>query len=334
MKATEESLPVFPPWLRFLSSVISRVMIALAFPLIYGVPLLALYWLFSQPMPDWLFVVAALASPLLLSALVVLVAGVLSLPFHAAVVRAKFPHDLSYPLYAMRRLYGIALCAVIYFRPVFHLLLMVRPFKTLFFRLFGYRGSMDFTVYPDTWIRDLRLLDFGKGVYIANRVTLGTNIVLSTGEIYSDRITIGENTMIGHLAILGPGVSIGSQTELGVRSMIGIGTAIGNKTKIGINVRVDHRCKIGTGVKIANDVSIGFLCSIGDGVVVEEAVRIPKGTMIPSPTVITCQEDVDHLCRAWALPDRQAEEKRGYPDDSRNRIPENGKRDRFSGTES
>ena len=31
------------------------------------------------------------------------------------------------------------------------------------FRIFGYRGSMDFTIYPDTWIRDLPLLDFGEG---------------------------------------------------------------------------------------------------------------------------------------------------------------------------
>jgi len=326
MKTTEESLPVFPPWLCFLSSVISRVMIALAFPLIYGVPLLALYWLFSQPMPGWLFVVAALASPLLLSALVVLVAGVLSLPCHAAVVRAKFPHDLSYPLYAMRRLYGIALCAVIYFRPVFHLVLMVRPFKTLFFRLFGYRGSMDFTAYPDTWIRDLRLLNFGKGVYIANRVTLGTNIVLSSGEIYSDKITVGENTMIGHLAILGPGCSFGKGAEIGVACDLGAGITIGDRTKIGPTAGIDHGCQIGNDVRIGTRSHLGKSCKIADG------VRIPEGAMIPSRTTITCQEDVDRLCQAWALPDRQAEEKRGCPDDTRNRIPGDEKTDRFSGT--
>jgi hypothetical protein len=54
------------------------------------------------------------------------------------------------------------------------------------FRLFGYRGSMKFTVYPDTWIRDLPLLMFGEGAYVSNRATLRTNIVLSNGYARRD----------------------------------------------------------------------------------------------------------------------------------------------------
>jgi hypothetical protein len=49
----------------------------------------------------------------------------------------------------------------------------------LAFRLLGHRGSLDFKVDPDTWIRDLPLRDLGPGAYVSNRATLGTNMVLS-----------------------------------------------------------------------------------------------------------------------------------------------------------
>jgi hypothetical protein len=41
---------------------------------------------------------------------------------------------------------------------------------------------MTFTVYPDSWIRDLPLLPFGQGEYVANPSTIGTNIVLNKGH--------------------------------------------------------------------------------------------------------------------------------------------------------
>ena len=285
----QPDLPSFPPILCLLSLVLSKIMIAGAFPLIHGVPLYFFYWILTLHLPGWVTAVLVLTAPLTFSAMVVLIAGTLSLPCQPAVVRSKYPHDLRYPLYAMRRLYGIALCSVIYFRPVFHLVLLVRPLKALMFRLFGYRGSLDFTVYPDTWIRDLPLLDFGKGVYVANRVTLGSNIVLRSGEIYVDRIVIGQNTTVGHLTLLGPGCRFGKDTEIGVACDLGMGITIGGRTTVGPTSGIDHGCAIGNDVRIGTRSHIGTNCRIGDG------VRLPPGSIVPKRSVITCQQDVEQV---------------------------------------
>ena len=66
-----------------------------------------------------------------------------------------------------------------YCAPAYYLCLSLRPLKALAFRLLGHRGSLDFKVDPDTWIRDLPLRDLGPGAYVSNRATLGTNMVLS-----------------------------------------------------------------------------------------------------------------------------------------------------------
>jgi len=134
----------------------------------------------------------------------VVVAGLLSLPHQFAVKPGKFRRDVSDPRYFHRRLYGLCWTAVYYNKPVYFLCLSIPSLKWLMFRIFGYRGSMDFTVYPDTWIRDLPLLTFEPGAYVSNRATLGTNIVLSNGFLLVNAITLGSNSLVGHLAMLAP----------------------------------------------------------------------------------------------------------------------------------
>ena len=65
------------------------------------------------------------------------------------------------------------------------------PADALALRLFGYKGSLDVTIYPDAWLRDLPLLDLSPGAYVANRATMGTNMVRPDGTILVDRITVG-----------------------------------------------------------------------------------------------------------------------------------------------
>src|SRR5690606_32657555 len=101
-----------------------------------------------------------------------LISGLLSCPFQSAIIPGRFPRDLGESIYARRRLYGLCWTLVYYCKPVYAGWLAVPALKRLLFRLFGYRGPTDFTVYPDTWIRDLPLLHFGSGVYVANRATL------------------------------------------------------------------------------------------------------------------------------------------------------------------
>jgi len=157
------------------------------------------------------------------------------------------------------------------------------------FRAFGYKGSLDFALYADTWIRDLPLLDIGRGVYIANKATLGTNMPLINGKISVNKIAIGEGSLIGHLTKIGPGVSIGSNTEIATDCAIGISSRIGNNVRIGSCVTVEHYTSIGSNVQIGGRCYIGSRCKIGDN------LKIPSGSIIPGPIKLLSQLELDRF---------------------------------------
>ena len=111
----------------------------------------------------------------------------------------------------MRRLYGICWTSVYYFKPVYGIILSIPWSKTIVFRLFGYKGALDISIYPDTWIRDLPMLRVESGAYIANRATLGTNINLVDGNTIIGNITLKKGSMVGHLTKVGMGVTHGER---------------------------------------------------------------------------------------------------------------------------
>lgn len=121
------------------------------------------------------------------------VASVLSLPHQFAVTPGKVRRDVNNPMYFHPRLYGLCWTSVFYNKPVYYVCLTVPFLKWIVFYLFGYRGSMNFTIYPDTWVRDLPILKFEDGVYVSNRATLGTNIVLTNGFLLVGGITLRQN---------------------------------------------------------------------------------------------------------------------------------------------
>jgi hypothetical protein len=149
---------------------------------IFGTPAL-IAWLPVCLLPGLWSLAGVFVAPLVYAIVFPLVAGVLSRLFCNGIVPGKFPRDLSHPIYRQRRYYGLCWTALYYCKPVYYVCLTIPCLKWLTFRLFGYRGQMDFTVHPDTWIRDLPLLDLGKGAYVANRATLGTNMPLKNGKI-------------------------------------------------------------------------------------------------------------------------------------------------------
>jgi hypothetical protein len=162
-----------------LFSVVSLLMLAS----IFGLPLMATWGLVHLASGSGWVWPALLIAPLVYTLCFVLTAGALSLPFQSGIIAGKFPRDLRHPVYRKRRFYGLCWTSVYYFKPLYFLCLTIPWLKWATFRLFGYRGQMDFTIYPDTWIRDLPLLELGRGAYIANRATLGTNIPLSNGKV-------------------------------------------------------------------------------------------------------------------------------------------------------
>jgi carbonic anhydrase/acetyltransferase-like protein (isoleucine patch superfamily) len=253
--------------------------------LIYGLPLLFVAWtcsLLSGSEWRWLALVIA---PMTYAALMAFVSGVLSLPHQKAIVPGTFPRDLNCRIYFHRRLYGTCWTALYYCKPAYALCLSVPILKWLVFRGFGYRGSLDFAIYPDTWIRDLPLLCFGKGAYLSNRATIGTNIALVNGSILVDRITVEEGACVGHLAMLAPGVSVGKLAEVGVGCAIGIRTQIGQRASVGPTSAVEHGVSIGAGVKIGGMSVMGSCTKVYDGLV------LPIGSLIPGRRILKTPED-------------------------------------------
>jgi carbonic anhydrase/acetyltransferase-like protein (isoleucine patch superfamily) len=241
-------------------------------------------------------VAAASLAPSVFVLMYVLTCGVLSRFSRSAIKPGRMIRDLGHSAYGSRRLYGLCWTAVYYFTPLYHFVLALPALKTLTFRLFGYRGAVDFTIYPDTWIRDLPLLDIGSGAYVGNRATLGTNICLQSGDILVGRIKIGARAMIGHESIVGLGADIGSDAEVGVRSTLGMHVSIGSGTVIGALVGVNHGARIGA------DCEIESMSYIGRKAVIHDGIRIHYASVIPDRGVIRSQDDADRCApsqRVW-----------------------------------
>jgi carbonic anhydrase/acetyltransferase-like protein (isoleucine patch superfamily) len=215
--------------------------------------------------------------------------GAFSKLYASKVVPGKFPRVMSDPAYRARRMYGFFWSALYYNTPVLYFILQIEALKSFILRLFSYKGSTNVTIYPDSWIRDLPLLNFGDGVYISNKATLGTNLVLSTGEILVDRLQFGEKTIIGHLAIVGLGTKIGECSE------IGIGVAIGLRCALGNQVRIAPTCAINHGVAIGSGTQIGAMSYIGTRAQIGENLEIPAGANIPAGAVIKTVEDLESI---------------------------------------
>ncbi len=206
----------------------------------------------------------------------VLVAGVLSVPHQFAVRPGKFRCDVRTRMYFHRRMYGLCWTAVYYNKPVYFLCLSIPLLKRIVFRLFGYRGSMNFTIYPDTWIRDLPVLRFGEGAYISNRATLGTNIILKNGFILVGPITLGEKALVGHLAMIGPGVEVENNAEIGVGSVVGINATVEESAFIGPRSNIGHGARIGRRASIGHSSVIDSGAQVGDGVTLAACTNLRR----------------------------------------------------------
>jgi carbonic anhydrase/acetyltransferase-like protein (isoleucine patch superfamily) len=252
---------------------------------VYGVPL-AIVALVATFLPGSVapFVWLALA-PLVYATLSVFVAAAISLPYQRAIVPGRFPRDVKHPIYRARRIYGLCWTCIYYNKPVYFLALTIPWLRASMFRAFGYEGSLDFTIYPDTWIRDLPLLDFGPGAYLANRATLGTNMALSNGTSFVDRITVAGRATVGHLAVLAPGSSIGTSAEVGVRATVGIGVVVDEHANLQPCTAVNHMARIG------KRATVGTAAYVGAASVLEPDSRVAPGGHVPNRTVVPAARD-------------------------------------------
>ena len=156
--------------------------------------------------------------------------------------------------------------------------------KEKFFRTFGYQGALDFTIYPNCWLRDLPMLDIGSGTYLADGILLGTNQVSTDQKVLRvGRIKIGERCVFDQQCKLGYNSRIGNDC------IIGIQTAIGLKCKMGDNVKVGEATTIRHSVTIGDNVVIGAETQIGNFVIIDEGVEILEFSRIPSFSHVTSE---------------------------------------------
>ena len=217
----------------------------------------------------------------------VLAAGSLAHLARGAVRPGRFARDPRTRTDFGRTVYGAAWTSVIYCRPVLHAVLSCSPLRALCFRLFGYRGQLDFTTSPDTWLRDLPLLDLGAGAYLANRATLDTNTVEPNGHIRVDGIRIGARTVVGHLALVSQGVVLGDDV------VVGVNAALGRKARVGDGAHFGAR----------SNVALGTGVYVGRRARVAAGLRLAAGAHVPDRAQLRTQADADRCAlRALAEP--------------------------------
>lgn len=231
-------------------------------------------------------IIFLMMAPMTFMCLFLFFSGFLSTPFHGAIIPGKFARDLKHPVYGPRRLYALCWTSIFYSGPAYFVYLSIPFLKKTMFRLFGYKGSTNFVVYPDTWIRDLPLLSVGEGAYLSNKATIGTNICLINGTILVDKVTIDKKALIGHLSMVGPGVFLGESAEVGVGCTLGIRCQVSKKSKVGGGAGLNH------GVVVGEKVEVGPMSYVGTKTIIMDGIRIPGGANIPSGVVISNQEDV------------------------------------------
>jgi UDP-3-O-[3-hydroxymyristoyl] glucosamine N-acyltransferase len=155
---------------------------------------------------------------------------------------------------------------------------------------------MDFTVYPDTWIRDLPLLDFGPGAYVSNKATLGTNVARANGMLLVDHIRVGRNALVGHLSMLSTGTVLEEGAE------VGVGCAVGSKVLMRRNASVGPCCAVGHLSDVGEGADVGWASSLGAAVRIAAGVRLPQASLVPNRARLEDQRAADALISSALSP--------------------------------
>ncbi len=189
----------------------------------------------------------------------------------------KFERLNDNPDYVSRLRYTEVLREYVYDPALMNLILTDPALKMSFFRCFGYKGQMEFTIYPNAWIRDLPLLDIGKGAYLGDGIVLGTNQVsIDQKFINVNTIKIGANTIFDQRG------AVGYETEIGSNCSLRFDVAIGIKCTIGDNTSVGEKSFIGHGTKIGSQVVVGQGCSIGNMCIIDDDITLDLATTLPA----------------------------------------------------
>ncbi len=194
----------------------------------------------------------------------------------------SFERTKNSPDYQSRVIYTKELRNFVYSPATLNIIFTDPIIKSLFFKTFGYNGQADFTLYPNCWLRDLPLLNFGKDVYLGDGILLGTNQIDSDqNSIRVGKIAIGDRTIFDQKCAIGLNTSIGKDCIIGYHVSIGLKCTIGDDTK------VEALTVIGHGTTIGKNVHIQIHSKIGNFVLIEDGLTVPEFSCIPTFSRVT-----------------------------------------------
>jgi carbonic anhydrase/acetyltransferase-like protein (isoleucine patch superfamily) len=253
---------------------------------IFGFPLLLVLGFYEMLSSTWLRLIVVFVGPVFCATSFMLVAGLLSIPHHQGIIPGRFPRDSGHVVYGHRKLYGLCWTALYYFKPIYWICLTFPALKKVTFRRFGYKGNVDFAVYPDTWIRDLPLLNIGKGAYLSNRATLGSNMIMPDNKIVVTPIVIGEGSIIGHLACIA-GVRVDKNVVVGIGSTVGSHVHLQDGSQIGPCGGIDHGTVVGKKGPDRLPHNTGLGSSIGENCHIEANSAIRARTHVATTVALS-----------------------------------------------
>lgn len=217
----------------------------------------------------------------------VLTCGLLSIPGKSAIRKGKIKRDLKNKDYGRRRLHAAPWTFIYYFSPVYFIILTMPFLKKILFRLFGYTGSLNFTLHPDSWVRDLPCLHVGDGSYLANKSSAATNMVLMHGMLLVDDVYIGENSCIGMGAMIAPGTKIDNSVIIDTGVLSGVKNSYKSHVRIREMTGVQHAVSLGEYTEIGSHAFLGVRCRIGPN------IKIPDGAHIHTGTRLRTQQEAE-----------------------------------------
>lgn len=195
----------------------------------------------------------------------------------SAIQPAFVPCDKADPAFMAYRRYSAELERYVERPNVMKAILREPLLKIAFFRAFGYRGELDFTVMPEVWMRDLPLLVIGRDVHLGYGMVLGTGQMSLDGRGLRLRpIAIGSRSFCNQHAVVEGGTLIGDDCLIGIRAIIGATCRLEDRVHVGDFTR------IGADVVVGEGAVIGHNARIGDGAVIDAGCTVPEGGRVPA----------------------------------------------------
>lgn len=185
---------------------------------------------------------------------------------------------------------------------------------------------MSVSLAPSARVHESAILKGDGEIVIGEFAVVEANAVLDTGASKSSRIEVGNRAKVKQGAMLrtysgeisiGTRVSIGEYTVLAGHGGIAIGqtTIVSGHCYIGASghifsgdVPIRFQGESAQGIVLAEDVWIGAQ------VVIQDGVRIGRGTVVGSGAVVTRAMPEDAVC--FGVPCRPVESRRPYPTQS------------------